>query len=68
MGPEKQQKSRWAPWWVYLVVILGCNYVKQYLVQDLPVAVNAAITVVLVGSLFLAITVVYRGMRGAERG
>ncbi|MET8121378.1 hypothetical protein [Micromonospora sp. NPDC005291] len=67
MSPEKQQNSKWAPWWVYLVVILGCNYGKQYLVQDLPVAVNAAITVVLVGALFLVITVVYRLIQGADR-
>lgn len=67
MSAEEQQNGKWAPWWVYLVVILGCNYVKQYLVQDLPVVVNAAITIVLVGALFLAITVVYRSVRGAGR-
>ncbi|MET7707374.1 hypothetical protein [Micromonospora sp. NPDC005413] len=67
MRAEEQQNGKWAPWWVYLVVILGCNYVKQYLVQDLPVVVNAAITIVLVGALFLAITVVYRSVRDAGR-
>ena len=67
MSPEEQEGSKWAPWWVYVVIIVGCNYVKQYLVQDLAVAVNAVITVVLAGSLFLAITAVYRSTKGAAR-
>ncbi|MFG1842578.1 hypothetical protein ACLQ29_21835 [Micromonospora sp. DT228] len=67
MSGKEEQNGRWAPWWVYLCVILGSNYVKQYLVQDLPVAVNAAITVVLVGTLFVVITAVYRGVRGTDR-
>ncbi|WP_067501283.1 hypothetical protein [Actinoplanes sp. TFC3] len=67
MSPEKQGTNKWAPWWVYLIVILGCNYVKQYLVRDLPVAVNALITVVLAGALFLVITAIYRGLKGADR-
>ena len=50
-----------------LRLIVGSNYVKQYFVQDWPVAVNAAITLVLAGSLFLVITAVYRGMRSADR-
>ena len=53
MSGEEQQNGKWAPWWIYVPVILGSNYVKQYLVQDLPVAVNAVITLVLVGTLFL---------------
>ncbi|PYC65376.1 hypothetical protein C7C45_28875 [Micromonospora arborensis] len=67
MSGEEQQNGKWAPWWIYVPVILGSNYVKQYLVQDLPVAVNAAITLVLVGTLFLLITVVYRRVSRVER-
>ncbi|MFG1894211.1 hypothetical protein ACGFIP_09365 [Micromonospora zamorensis] len=67
MSGEEQQNGKWAPWWIYVPVILGSNYVKQYLVQDLPVAVNAVITLVLVGTLFLIITVVYRRMRRVDR-
>lgn len=69
MSPDKETNNKWAPWWLYLVIILGSNYVKQYLARDLSVAVNAAITVVLAGSLFLLITAVWRGMHkaGAQR-
>ena len=66
MNAEKRESGRWAPWWVYVVIIVGSNYVKQYFVQDWPVAVNAGITLVLVGSLFLGITAVYRGLRGSD--
>ncbi|MBG0563853.1 hypothetical protein [Actinoplanes aureus] len=67
MSAKKQSDGRWAPWWVYVVIIVGANYAKQYFVRDWPVAVNAAITLVLVGSLYLGITAVYRSMRSADR-
>ncbi|MBQ0982475.1 hypothetical protein [Micromonospora sp. M61] len=67
MSGEEQPNGKWAPWWIYVPIILGSNYVKQYLVRDLPVAVNAVITLVLVGTLFLIITVVYRGMGRVDR-
>ncbi|MFF0153569.1 hypothetical protein [Micromonospora sp. NPDC005203] len=67
MSGKEERNGKWAPWWVYLCVILGGNYVKQYLVQDLPVVVNAAITVVLVGMLFVVVTALYRGVRSANR-
>ncbi|GAA4607562.1 hypothetical protein BJY16_006397 [Actinoplanes octamycinicus] len=65
MSAAKEPDRRWAPWWVYVVPIVAANYVKQYFVQDWPVAVNAAITLVLVGGLIVGITAVYRGMGGA---
>lgn len=40
---------------------------KQYLVDDLPVVVNAALTLVLGGTLFLIITVAYRRVRRDDR-
>jgi hypothetical protein len=67
LSAKKQSDGRWAPWWVYVVIIVGANYVKQHFVQEWPVAVNAAITLVLAGSLFLGITAVYRSMRSADR-
>ncbi|WP_433796360.1 hypothetical protein [Actinoplanes sp. CA-252034] len=63
MTTRKQPNGRWAPWWVYVVIIVGANYAKQYLIQDWPVIVNAAITIVLAGTLFLIITAVYRNRR-----
>jgi uncharacterized membrane protein YdcZ (DUF606 family) len=67
VNAKRQENGRWAPWWVYVVIIVGSNYVKQYFVRDWPVAVNAAITLVLAGSLFLGITAAYRGMHGTDR-
>jgi hypothetical protein len=67
MGRKNQSDGRWAPWWLYVVIIVGSNYVKQYFVQDWPVIINAAITLVLVGALFLGITAVYRSIHGAAR-
>ena len=67
MSPEKPGNDRWAPWWVYVVLMVGSNYVKQHFAQALPVAVNAAITLALAGSLFLLITAVYRSTRPAGR-
>lgn len=64
---EKRSSGRWAPWWVYVVIIVGANYVKQYFVRDWPVAVNVAITLVLAGGLVIAITAVHRSMRGVDR-
>ena len=63
MNTKRQTEGRWAPWWVYVVIIVPANYVKQYVVQDWPVAANVAITLVLVGLLFLGITAVYRQRR-----
>ncbi|GAA1644945.1 hypothetical protein GCM10009828_087360 [Actinoplanes couchii] len=60
MNASRQRDERWAPWWVYAVIIVGANFGKQYFVQDWPVIVNAAITLVLAGVLFLGITAVYR--------
>ncbi|MBB4753389.1 hypothetical protein [Actinoplanes lobatus] len=63
MSTKKPESSRWAPWWVYVVVITGANQVKQRYAENLPVPVNAAITITLVTTLVLAITAGYRGLR-----
>ncbi|SNY55518.1 hypothetical protein SAMN05421748_116161 [Paractinoplanes atraurantiacus] len=67
MNARKQTDGRWAPWWVYVVIIVGSNYVKQYFLQDQPVIANVAVTLVLAGGLFLGITAVYRKMRGVNQ-
>jgi hypothetical protein len=63
MNAKRQTDGRWAPWWVYVVIIVPANYVKQYVVEDWPVGANVAITLVLVGLLFFGITAVYRQRR-----
>ncbi|CAO5150459.1 conserved hypothetical protein [Frankia sp. AiPs1] len=68
-GMENQQPTdgRWAPWYVYVVIIVGANLAKQKLIEDFPVVANAAITLALVGVLFLLITAVYRSISSPNR-
>lgn len=57
--------KRWAPWWVYVLVIVPANLGKQRLLpEDASTALTAASTLVTIGGLFLLVTVVYRAMAG----
>lgn len=67
MTTMKEKDHKWAPWYVYLVVIVVSNQAKQKLVEDLPVAANVAITVVLVAGLFFVVTAIYRMVRSTGR-
>lgn len=29
MPTHPSERSRWAPWWLYVIVILGANYIRQ---------------------------------------
>ena len=55
-----EQPNKWAPWWVYVVIIAVANFAKQRLLEDAPIAANLGVTAVLVGGLIAAITAVYR--------
>jgi hypothetical protein len=60
--------TRWAPWWVYLVIIVGANYLRRVLLPDgstpaLRVVVALAVSAV----LFAAITFTYRAVVRDER-
>jgi hypothetical protein len=60
MGNEKSA-GKWAPWWIYVPIIVGCNLGKQQLlVGRVPDVANVAITVAMVAVLVVAITAVYR--------
>lgn len=59
--------GRWAPWWVYVVVLVPANVVKQYALGDAPVAVNVAVTLALVAVGVAGITALYRTTRDARR-
>jgi hypothetical protein len=59
--------GRWAPWWVYVVVLVPANAIKQYALGDAPVAVNVAATLALVAVGVVGITALYRTTRGAGR-
>jgi hypothetical protein len=62
VSERKANDGKWAPWWIYVVLIVGCNLVKQKLLEGQPAALNIAITAVLVAVLFFGITAVYRGI------
>lgn len=59
--------GRWAPWWVYVVVLVPANALKQFALGDAPVAVNVAATLALVAAGVVGITAIYRTSRGAGR-
>ena len=61
---QRTNSPAWAPWWIYVVVIVGANLLKQQLLQDQPVALNVAVTVLLVVVLFGLVTVSYRALAG----
>lgn len=61
------ERKKWAPWYVYVVLILGCNLVKQRLLDGFPAAANIAITAVLVAALIFVITAVYRSLSGPKQ-
>ena len=69
MSEETEQRTgaRWAPWWVYVVVLVPANLIKQYALGDAPVALNVAVTLVLVAAGVAGITALYRATRGAGR-
>ena len=60
-----EKDDRWAPWWVYVPVILVLNLIKQQFMDGVPVAINLAITVVLIGVAVLVITWAWRAFRPA---
>jgi len=68
MSDTKDGPSRWAPWWVYVVIIVGANLAKQQLIEGrVPDIANVAITLAMVGVLFALITAVYRSISGQRR-
>jgi hypothetical protein len=56
------EPNHWAPWWLYLVVILPLNWARAAALPmaDLPEPMVAAIAVAQAAILFLVITVIWR--------
>ena len=63
----RNETGRWAPWWVYVVVLVPANALKQFALGDAPVAVNVAATLALVAAGVVGITAIYRMSRDAGR-
>ena len=65
MNQQLQQQAmtstRWAPWWIYLVIIVGANYLRRAVSADggAP-AVRVVVVLAVSAVLFVVITVVYR--------
>ncbi|WP_049557527.1 hypothetical protein [Nonomuraea sp. SBT364] len=58
---------RWAPWYIYVVLIVGGNYVKQSFLEDAPVVVNVIATVIVAAAVFVLVTAVYRSVFAGRR-
>lgn len=58
--------DRWAPWWIYLVVLLGANFLRSWLLPTGHLPVVAAVLIALgqAAVLFVLITVIWRSARG----
>ncbi|MEV0169294.1 hypothetical protein B0I32_13746 [Nonomuraea fuscirosea] len=58
----KDSNRKWAPWYIYVVFIVGGNYIKQGYLEDAPVIVNVIATVIVAAAIFVLITAVYRSI------
>lgn len=61
--------SRWAPWWLYLIILLPANYLRDHLMSghDVPPVVSVIAAVGQAFLLFVVITALWRASRpGAD--
>ncbi len=53
--------ARWAPWWAYLVIVIGANYLRRAALPDGSTpAVRVVVALAFSAVLFVAITVIHR--------
>jgi hypothetical protein len=67
--PQEQPSpsTRWAPWWAYLVIIVGANYLRRAVLPDGSTpALRVAVALTVSAVLFVVITVIYRALVRAE--
>ncbi len=58
---QPKTTTKWAPWWVYFVVIVGTNYLRRAAFPDgSSPAIRVAIALAFSAALFVFITLVYR--------
>jgi hypothetical protein len=61
---RQPMSTRWAPWWVYLVVIVGANYVRRAVGVDPGTPALRVVSALAIGAvLFVVITVLHRARR-----
>ena len=57
-----EQAGRWAPWWIYALVIVPANLGKEQLLPaDTAWWLRAALTAAIVATGIAVVTAVYRG-------
>ena len=55
--------TKWAPWWVYLVIIVGANYLRRAALPDASTpALRVALALAVSAALFVIITIAYRAV------
>ena len=65
---KKTTKSTlWAPWWAYLVVIVGANYLRRAVLPDGSTpALRVVVALAFSAALFITITAIYRATIGRD--
>ena len=60
---QPSTSTRWAPWWAYLVIIVGANYLRRAVLPDggTP-ALRVVVALTVSPILFVVITVIYRAV------
>lgn len=58
--PERSQ--RWAPWWIYLIVLLGANSIRNHFLPGdaLPLPATVGIAIGQAATLFVIVTAIWR--------
>lgn len=61
-GSPSHPRSQWAPWWLYVGVLLGANCLRAFLMSDtyLPAVAVIAVAVVQAAVLAVVITAIWR--------
>lgn len=62
---QAEPSQKWAPWWIYLIVLLGANYARSAVLpgDSLPLPATVAIAVGQAAVLFAIITAIWRAIR-----
>ena len=63
---RSEATSRWAPWWVYVLVIAPANLGKENLLSDDAWWLRAVLTAAIVLGGIALVTAVYRAGRDAR--
>jgi hypothetical protein len=63
----QEASGRWAPWWVYVVVIAPVNLVKEQLLAETAWPLRAALTAVIVVAGIALVTAIHRAGREGGR-